>query len=711
MFQGLLEHPEDFLRYAVDDVRVLLEVHDRFVKFVQDTETEVFKMAKKDVWTAETIPMTTGALVAKTFEDWLYDRPDEDCREAFRFCIRKLGILNADDRNYGKDFGVYHEGRRMFTKLEDFKVKAATPVASLTKEKKRKSEDGGRRGEVLKDFNNMAMLYTGLEQCGVRWFADRSLTDSSGYNALVQGGRCNNENPYELSVDYGLDIDLSGCYGEALRRLRYPVGLPTVWNYKPNEHAPTLGDWLKRHEKELVPGCWMATVSGPLPFQQDLIGSKLVKREDIRKAVWTPEQEDEDIPASTALLREEIVNGVITHDVLEVLKKVGTNQELAAMKKLKIVTAVANRKSDEAPSLEDWCDAVLADQGEYKGKSDDRTRSWYGVPIDEYVGELTVQRQQCKARAKDKSLSEDERTEAKGLDSILKLFVNTLYGSITCRYFNISNTVTANNITAGARVGVWMLAKALGLRQCVTDGGIYSPLAVPVYAEGRKPGLALLSRLWEWDDRLKYRRKFVPLANLNWVDKWDQVKDIDIDRLATEKVLEFWEPYGLPFNFKVEHKKENTFRRAAYFGKADYALLRPGEDTVYKLRGKRQRKELKPHPSYELLNHILEDNDQFPPDLEYERGGLLKVGKWKIVQESAGYASWHQLRPGDDVPVSTHTARYNNTHMPLKNAAEFRKRQNRKLADKGKPVLWFERFAAKGIDGVQERMASDDLRG
>jgi excisionase family DNA binding protein len=43
-----------------------------------------------------------------------------------------------------------------------------------------------------------------------------------------------------------------------------------------------------------------------------------------------------------------------------------------------------------------------------------------------------------------------------GLDAVLKLLINTLYGVLTSRHFAVGNTVVSNNITARARLGAWM---------------------------------------------------------------------------------------------------------------------------------------------------------------------------------------------------------------------------------------------------------------
>ena len=55
------------------------------------------------------------------------------------------------------------------------------------------------------------------------------------------------------------------------------------------------------------------------------------------------------------------------------------------------------------------------------------------------------------------------------------------------------------------------------------------------------------------------------------------------------------------------------------------------------------------HPTFALLDAILAGSDIFPDDLTYRRGGILKIGLYRIAQASAtGYAQHKGLRPGDD---------------------------------------------------------------
>src|SRR4051812_22701405 len=89
MWRELLERPDEFLRYAVGDVRVLGEVRDRFVGHMRAVQAEALGMPEPDLWTAEDIPMTVGSLVAATFERWLYHSAG-GYQDAVRFCVRKL---------------------------------------------------------------------------------------------------------------------------------------------------------------------------------------------------------------------------------------------------------------------------------------------------------------------------------------------------------------------------------------------------------------------------------------------------------------------------------------------------------------------------------------------------------------------------------------------------------------------------------------------
>jgi hypothetical protein len=492
----------------------------------------------------------------------------------------------------------------------------------------------------------------------------------------------------------------------------YPVGLPTVWSYHPNHRRPTLGEWLESTKGQLVPGLWQAVVSGQLPFEQDLIYSKLVKRKDIQKAARTGDDDGKDFASDFVILRKEVKNGVITSDALNALLATCSTAERAAVLGLEVVTAVAYLAKDRRDSAEVWVTEVMADRGTSPDPlkpwkhPDTRTRAWWAVPLEGFMGKLLDARKAQKARGKEPNLSETERTAAKALDGMLKLFINTLYGDLASRFFSIGNTVVGNNITAKARVGVWMLAKALRLRQCITDGGIYQHAAVPAFV-GKKPGLDTLSRMWQWSDSRR-GRILVPMGGRDWTGPLPPCSELD--RLAAEHVRQFWAPYGLELPFKVEHKAENTFTKAAYLSKGDYGLRTPKGDKIA-LRGKDRPSKRSTHPTFKVLGNLLNGEDAFPADLSYKRGGILRVGKWKVIQQSGGpeYAKQKHLRPGDGLPEREYQARYNNHHFPLAFEQDYVSRRNRRQSRGGRRVQWFEKHAHQGIRGVIRQMAKNNL--
>src|SRR5262249_52989705 len=253
--------------YAVGDVQVLLQVHRAFVNHFRILQQEALGMGGDDLWTAANIPMTGGALVAKTLERFIYrqaQHPDE-----LRFCPRTQGLLDPGHRRYPGYLAAYRNCITWYRSPADLREALANVG--------RVDDSGFTQGHDLRLFFEAKFLHTALDACSVRWWADIPPTNTACFNAAVAGGRCHNENPYAFRIGRGLDADIAGCYGEALRQAALPGGLPTVWSYAPNQARLTLGQWLDRHEEQLVPGLWTATVSGRLPFEQDLIQSKLLK--------------------------------------------------------------------------------------------------------------------------------------------------------------------------------------------------------------------------------------------------------------------------------------------------------------------------------------------------------------------------------------------------------------------------------------------------
>ena len=312
----------------------------------------------------------------------------------------------------------------------------------------------------------------------------------------------------------------------------------------------------------------------------------------------------------------------------------------------------------------------------------------------------------------------------------MKLFVNTGYGVLASPHFNIGNTVVANNITAQIRLAVWQMSKALITCQSITDGGMYEPGRVnrlrTEVDSFRKPSLETLSDLQLLQEcREKCRNiEVVALGDIDWKplikelfreDLTDEEKKKlqkelaeKIDAIALQHIKNFWQVYGLDFQFDVEHKAENFAERVAFWSKGDYAFDPAVGERYYKIRGAKKNKDKKNHPKYELFDNILALDNNFPKDLEYIFHCLLKVGKFKVIQDcKKGYQDYNTLQPGDDYE-ELRTAQFNNNHMPVDTIKEYRKRYKR---TKKEGKVLFEKHAPKGINFLHAMMMQDNLFG
>jgi hypothetical protein len=208
-----------------------------------------------------------------------------------------------------------------------------------------------------------------------------------------------------------------------------------------------------------------------------------------------------------------------------------------------------------------------------------------------------------------------------------------VYGVTATPHFRVGNTVVANNITARARLAVWQMAKALWLRQTITDGGAFEPGRVAFFGE-RRPGLNTLSGMWQWKKDSHHQRRFGPLGGLTcWARDLAEWPLEDIGHLTLDHIRSFWEPYGLAFQFNVEVK--NIIRAGAYWNKGDYAFRLPDGKTIYAVRGKDRRgkdKDGQKHTTFDLLDNILDGRDDFPQRLHF--------GK-RVDSHAEGRAGFH----------------------------------------------------------------------
>lgn len=707
-----------FFIYAMNDVVLLREIVKKQIGHVNWLLNDVFGLSL--TVDESTIKMSQGALVSSIFETYLNNllprtpyKKGVSWQNLLVACFAKLGILNTDSRFYKRNLEL-HNTIFKHTGFDSF-VEHNGP-----------SNLGRLDREV---YSRKGYAYVAYSQASMNYFVGCLSNTSAVLNSLVSGGRCVNERCDELARDYCADVDLLSCYGSSLCSFYFPIGLPSVFAYSPNQPRIKLSQFLRENEHKLVPTLYTITVSGELSFDQDFLFSKLSSEKAIQRnyykadskwGTWSSDQAH--LAADFVLLRREIKNGVITSDVLEFLRAVCTSNELQEFLNLDVVSAVYWSREDEMSSLEDWVMSVLDSGGdivfdqETQSLRDTRSRAWYRLPLNDFIGPLVELRKKLKKQAR-ACQDLEERARLESLQQALKLVINTFYGVTASPYFPIGNTVVANNITARARVECYKLAKCLGSSQSVTDGGLYSPTSVFfLKPHRRKPGLAVFSSV----SSLRRHRsiKEGPLGGYNWPSIYEDPSKHDwfkeLDDLVLTHVNAFWGVYGLKMEIGIEHKLEHCARKASFLNKADYMLRswdpvrREWSGVVSKVRGVKALQGLKRHPRFDLLEAALKDESGCEISLEYDNTRLLGINEWKIIQKSPHRdESVKSIRPGERFTERRHY-RFNNIFAPLSTEKEYKKRAGRALEKKVKTL--FERYLPDGIATMVDMAVKDDLR-
>nr|AYO28744.1 hypothetical protein [Neotessella volvocina]AYO28767.1 hypothetical protein [Neotessella volvocina] len=430
-----------------------------------------------------------------------------------------------------------------------------------------------------------------INGCSVKSLLIRYASTTGVFNMLVTDGRCQNEQPDEFLKSNIGDVDFVSCYGTALES-------PTVLAYTSEQKKTTLGVFLEKYEHELIDGFYSILISGKLSFAQNLLYSKIVKNDLFHMRINkilnhyessnTMDVENNDLMTDLVLLTHEIINGIITADVLKVLRKICSSQEWSDFKNMEVVSAVFYKKSDFESDLDtffkkiDMKNAKNAYRYNSKNQSidDSRTRAWFSIPLKDFVGPLINERKNLK-----KLYKETLNSSYNSMQENYKLIINTLYGVLASPYFEIGNTVLANNITARARVNIWLLSRSLKGIQCITDGFQYCVREVFQWKKPpiRKPGLEILS-----DYKKMEKNRYFQCISL-----YPDMKSLptNIDEIVSEHVSKFLEPYDLKLAYQIEHKTEHFSHEMCYLLKAHYILHTLNETFISKIGGIRSKDE------------------------------------------------------------------------------------------------------------------------
>ena len=441
---------------------------------------------------------------------------------------------------------------------------------------------------------------TVISSCSKRVLAESYFSNSGIYNSVTQGGRANNEASERWVNTLTADLDFKSCYGESLTAFSYPLGLPFVYAVSDEEEKITLKEFLALYEHEFVENLYTITISHRLNFEQDLLYSKIISPSEInQKDVHSEEQE-----GKLVLLRSELINSILTSDILNALRKVCTNLEWNNLMEATVITSCLYKKSEflEPQEFLDYFDdhekyPIPSYTVDYQVVLDPRSCKWTKIPLSQLVQPLLDQRNLLKKK-KAESTTEEDKIKFAHEEQFYKLVINLFSGLLGSFHYDISNVLLYNNVTARARLNIWMASKPLLGLQSITDGFAYSVLRTVQFKDGApKSGLDHLSKINNEvhlkDRNTKSKYIFQPLGNKSpqeWLDIYES-KNLEalsqLNALAEKALDTFWNIYGLKLQYKIEHKLSHCGLRSLHLLKGHYAIcsIFENQPMIFKFRG------------------------------------------------------------------------------------------------------------------------------
>lgn len=589
--------PVRALKYAIGDTMYLFELLDKRAEQMNYIVKEALGIDMS--FDSSNFPRSSGKLTETVFRKWLAINHPHLLHKAE--LMADISSLNA---KAFKNFKLLQNSQ-----CDGVTVRVGKQVIPI--------EDLGRQ------YWDNDKVISGLAHGSIPAIGTKGVRFGQTLGAIVNGGRCINENPTRINLYKVLDIDLSGCYGSSLAKMSYPIGVPTTITGRTDTHTECrslrqMMSTISQFEANL----WTAVVhtSEDLSFEQDLVFSnpditaaeirkKIIKKSYDNDGKEVQEIDRAHIDGGFCLLKRQIINGLITSNSLEILKSIATDDEWSELlDKIKIDVVIGYRIKDrvfEEVYLQriDKCNKGFKS---VNGDSevDKRDKMWVQIPLDGFVSPFLKLRKQLKKQKKNKGDQFDLQQNA------CKLFINTLYGVMASPYFTTSNAILANNITDRARCGVWKIAKALGTNMSITDGGAYQYNDCRVLdPNGKKPGINTLSDYNRLNKHRSITRKpildfdtFYVLckdpSSVSEADKQSFWQDVSqkgfegsysafcegnlkylhgqvLDIIALKWINDFWSSYGLELGFDIEHKEDNTALQMTHFNKSDYLFADP----------------------------------------------------------------------------------------------------------------------------------------
>ena len=249
---------------------------------------------------------------------------------------------------------------------------------------------------------------------------------------------------------------------------------------------------------------------------------------------------------------------------------------------------------------------------------------------------------------------------------------------------------------------MWLLVKALNANMSITDRSLYELNNVfYINNGGKKPSLSTFSKIYELGKHKSIKKK--PLAGIDCKEMFKNYQgdfdSLNLDSLVTNHLNEFWSHYNISFQYNIEHKPDHLSIKTSYLKKGNYALktYNPNEKNwtgrVFKIRGQKEFCNDVKNPIFVFFENILNNEDEFPQNLDYKHSSLLKLKTW--LQKN-NLNKEFDIRPGE-VLVSDRKWRLNNSFMPFNYESAYN--ASIRMRNK-KDFVGFERFSDKGIDVI-----------
>ena len=193
-----LEKTERLINFLSYELNGLKYVHQNMIEKVNEL-IDIFHFPKEFLLTPETIPNTTGGIVANILEKFIYN---EMCSKNGQFDLENFKVFDTLNKSMGMG-----------------KTPAKLTNKNLAKRLTLNNKITKNDGEFLLNCCNSNSLI-------------RTFYDNSGIlNSLVHGGRTRNERHNEFFSKTVGDLDFVSCYGNALREFQLPIRITDLTRF------------------------------------------------------------------------------------------------------------------------------------------------------------------------------------------------------------------------------------------------------------------------------------------------------------------------------------------------------------------------------------------------------------------------------------------------------------------------------------------------